>query len=704
MADSGAWDQGWSLGSGIAQQQQAHKQALSDEEFHQVNDELFKQRDAIQSKLPALKDDPTAYQNATDQLTTINKAIRLHWHPDKNPGMIQKYGHMLLNKIGISHEAQQPSVTTQSQGVAFGNGTTGPAGPNTTVKGPTPGQAKQYNQTTGRDKAETQRIEAAAPLSPSEQGAASGAQQTAQKFAQYRTELSDWLTSHQDAKDDEKKQASNDIWENTFNFVGSGTIKPVSGTLNGVPTNLLMDSKGRLYDIARHPIPEEQLSTWVPTGTAESNEQAGYAKFLKDNPDYEKNGGNIYKWKASSSAKPIKGGLIRVKPGQSPTGWVETRVDPYTSKVVGYVITTPSRYYQGTTTSRTTTDPAGVTSTSSATTTPTNTAETDLSKFPETDVSTFGNIPLMSDDGTPVPQRSSESTPNTPQGSSSVTPSGGEATTPQESTPKPTLKELKKEAEARKPQNVSTSEKLSDNPRGPQYLPVDENGYIPSTDNVNEQLREAANQLLDGVAMKDVTIPTRDKPAAESLARKYGWDQGAFLPREIIQLNNAEQFLDSALNSKKFMNALNEGVASSVKTSMATADPSKEGVFGRGVQAWASKGLNPNEQEYRRLSNNMLGTIAGLSSILRSGRATEGLINRLKLELPNVMTSSNSKDAKQQILNIKKEIDLALRKSSVRRVDKDTQSGSSDTTDQTVSPDDTVKRMMQHINDSGGKQ
>ena len=35
MANAEAWNHGWALGSGIAQEQRAHKQALSDQEFQE---------------------------------------------------------------------------------------------------------------------------------------------------------------------------------------------------------------------------------------------------------------------------------------------------------------------------------------------------------------------------------------------------------------------------------------------------------------------------------------------------------------------------------------------------------------------------------------------------------------------------------------------------------------------------------------------
>ena len=72
MAD-GAWAAGWNLGSSRAQEQRAHKQALSDQELEGKITELVDNRKAIQAKLPTLMDDkgqPTPeYQQAIQALT-----------------------------------------------------------------------------------------------------------------------------------------------------------------------------------------------------------------------------------------------------------------------------------------------------------------------------------------------------------------------------------------------------------------------------------------------------------------------------------------------------------------------------------------------------------------------------------------------------------------------------------------------------------
>jgi hypothetical protein len=126
-------------------------------------------------------------------------------------------------------------------------------------------------------------------------------------------------------------------------------------------------------------------------------------------------------------------------------------------------------------------------------------------------------------------------------------------------------------------------------------------------------------------------------------------------------MQNARQFLDMVENSKAFMKALDQGTFQKWKLSVAEGDASKDGAFGKLFHQMAVQNLSPEQQEYLRLQAALMGTVSGLSSVVRSGRPTEATINRLAREIPNVMASANSKDAKARIANIKKELDLALK-------------------------------------------
>jgi len=84
----------------------AERQSLKEQEFLQQNNDLLSQRDALQQKLGTLKDATgkplPGYDETLSALQQNVQAIREHWHPEKNPGMIQKFGHILTHALGIT--------------------------------------------------------------------------------------------------------------------------------------------------------------------------------------------------------------------------------------------------------------------------------------------------------------------------------------------------------------------------------------------------------------------------------------------------------------------------------------------------------------------------------------------------------------------------------------------------------------------------
>jgi hypothetical protein len=187
-------------------------------------------------------------------------------------------------------------------------------------------------------------------------------------------------------------------------------------------------------------------------------------------------------------------------------------------------------------------------------------------------------------------------------------------------------------------------------PTGPPP-PLDSNGHIPESYG-NAQVREFANQLLDGVD-KD-KIPAKARAAASQMARQFGWEQGAFTPREKIQFQVATDFLKQ-LQGTDSLKVLDNYI-SREKIARAMKDPSKMNFIDR----IAAYNLDPKEAEFLRLYNAALGTVQGLASITRSGRPTEAAVTRLKVELPNVLQSASSDDAKKRIDQLLKEASTAL--------------------------------------------
>jgi hypothetical protein len=191
-------------------------------------------------------------------------------------------------------------------------------------------------------------------------------------------------------------------------------------------------------------------------------------------------------------------------------------------------------------------------------------------------------------------------------------------------------------------------------------MQLDADGHIPTTRGGNSQLIELANELLDGRDLKDIQ-PAKAKPLAAELARKYGWEQGKFTPKEQIALRESTTFLKDAANNPA-LKALDDDVFQKMIIGASMKDPDKEGLTGTLFSVAAGANLTPQQQEFRRMYQQLVGTIAGLTQLVRPGsRATEASINRLKQELPNILTSS-SIDAKKRLERLEREITIAMQR------------------------------------------
>lgn len=189
---------------------------------------------------------------------------------------------------------------------------------------------------------------------------------------------------------------------------------------------------------------------------------------------------------------------------------------------------------------------------------------------------------------------------------------------------------------------------------------LDAQGHIPATAG-NPQVVEAANQLLDGTD-KD-KLPTKVRELASALARRYGWEQGRFTPKEQVLLREATTFLRQAQNDKALA-ALDGDFTDRLALMQLVRSPDKDGFIGRGLTAATAMNVSPKNAAFVRMYNQLVGTISGLSQLVRSGRATEASIERLKLELPNPATTRNSADARARIQRLLNEVSTAMRKGS----------------------------------------
>ena len=182
--------------------------------------------------------------------------------------------------------------------------------------------------------------------------------------------------------------------------------------------------------------------------------------------------------------------------------------------------------------------------------------------------------------------------------------------------------------------------------------PLDQDGHIPEGVG-NALARQYANNLLDGQDSKDIPNP-RARAAAEALASQYGWNRGAFTPKEKIQFQVATDFLHQLKDSPSL--SVLDSYVSREKIARAMKAPDHMNLLDR----IAAYNLTDKEADFLKLFNAARGTVAGLSQITRSGRATNSQVQTIANELPNVFQSSSSKDAKSRVDQLLKEADIAL--------------------------------------------
>ena len=171
---------------------------------------------------------------------------------------------------------------------------------------------------------------------------------------------------------------------------------------------------------------------------------------------------------------------------------------------------------------------------------------------------------------------------------------------------------------------------------------------------------EAANQLIDD---RDVDkIPPKVREVAAALARKTGWFQGKFTPKEQTLLKESTTFLQAAMDDPS-LKALDAGYLERMKLARVLSNPDgKTNLFGEALTIGASKNLDSTQVQFAQMYNQLVGTISGLGQLVRSGRLTEATIERLKQELPNPLTTHDSKDARQRIQRLMKEVNVAMEK------------------------------------------
>lgn len=200
-------------------------------------------------------------------------------------------------------------------------------------------------------------------------------------------------------------------------------------------------------------------------------------------------------------------------------------------------------------------------------------------------------------------------------------------------------------------------------PQSGSNLPaLDEQGHIPNDyKGSTPQIIEGANQLLDGTD-KD-KLPTKTRELSSAMARKYGWEQGKFTPREQGALRNATQFIDDMLKDPGTFQVL-DSTMTRMKLNQVLAGSEKQGPFGSAATTFAAGQMNDQEAKFIRQYNLIVQTISGIGPAIRGSgnKNTEAAIKRFLTDMPNPKTVQGSKDGMERLQLLKKEIHRALAK------------------------------------------
>ncbi len=177
---------------------EAHKQALSDEERQSKAQLYASNLTNLQQKISSLPKGSPEYNDAFNEMQNNLHGVRELFHPDKNPGMIERYGHLITDALRITNPQDRikKEAAKRAQGVA--------------------GDEKQ-----------AQSIVAAAPLSPEQQGTQIGQKQAATDLVAFQSNMKLYDQNHPEGigptATPEGKQARN---EHVNELLTSGLKEP----------------------------------------------------------------------------------------------------------------------------------------------------------------------------------------------------------------------------------------------------------------------------------------------------------------------------------------------------------------------------------------------------------------------------------------------------------------------------------------------
>lgn len=131
---SSAFQLGWEAGHQKNVEKRQRKQALSDEERRATVATLYDQGDKLSKLAYSLPEGSADREKAMKQLTDVEQSIQQIYHPDNNPGAIQKDWHLLTSLVTgkksaptVAPQGQESTTTTSDMTLPSGTATA-PAG------------------------------------------------------------------------------------------------------------------------------------------------------------------------------------------------------------------------------------------------------------------------------------------------------------------------------------------------------------------------------------------------------------------------------------------------------------------------------------------------------------------------------------------------------------------------------------------------
>jgi hypothetical protein len=189
------------------------------------------------------------------------------------------------------------------------------------------------------------------------------------------------------------------------------------------------------------------------------------------------------------------------------------------------------------------------------------------------------------------------------------------------------------------------------------YKGLDAQGNIPENAPVNPQVREFANNLMQGADVNK--IPVKARALAESVARKYGWKgQGALTPAQQMQITQVDSQLKE-LSKPEYLK-LFDSTKTRLSLAMLPLDPTTEGGFGALKDAAMRGAVSQDAAKFYDDLTRLRGVITGIRSFTGANNSN-ATADRLLAELPTFTNTTNSKDALYKLSRLQQELDIIKR-------------------------------------------